>query len=33
LATSSGLNVLGRNLNTPLMRQQIIDSVWRLIGA
>jgi len=32
LSTSSGLNVLGRNLNTPVIRQQIMDSVWRMIG-
>jgi AcrR family transcriptional regulator len=32
LSVSSGLNVLGKNLNTPEMHQQIIDSLWQLIG-
>lgn len=32
LSVSSGLNVLGKNINTPKMRQQIIDGLWQLIG-
>jgi AcrR family transcriptional regulator len=32
LSVSSGLNVLGKNLNTPAMHQQVIDSLWQLIG-
>lgn len=32
LSVSSGLNVLGKNLNTPEMHQQILNSLWQLIG-
>lgn len=32
LSVSSGLNVLGKNLNTPEMSQQILNSLWQLIG-
>jgi AcrR family transcriptional regulator len=32
LSISSGLNVLGKNLNTPAMHQQVINSLWQLIG-
>lgn len=31
LSISSGLNVLGRNLNTKATQQQIINSLWQLI--
>ena len=33
LSISCGLNILGINLNTPAMHQQIIDSLWQLIGS
>jgi AcrR family transcriptional regulator len=32
LSVSSGLNVLGKNFNTPEMQQQILNSLWQLIG-
>lgn len=32
LSVSSGLNVLGKKLNTPEMSQQILNSLWQLIG-
>ena len=32
LSISNGLNVLGNNLNTVAMHDQIIDSLWQLIG-
>jgi len=32
LSISCGLNILGHNLNTPTMHQQIIDSIWLIIG-
>ncbi|MDF2633719.1 MAG: transcriptional regulator, TetR family [Pelosinus sp.] len=31
LSISSGLNVLGKNLNTPAMHQQVMNSLWQLI--
>ena len=33
LSISSGLNILGNNINTPAMHKQIIDSLWQLIGS
>ncbi|WP_378956171.1 TetR/AcrR family transcriptional regulator [Pelosinus sp. sgz500959] len=33
LSISSGLNILGNHLNTPVMHKQIIDSLWQLIGS
>ncbi|EIW18931.1 MULTISPECIES: TetR/AcrR family transcriptional regulator [Pelosinus] len=32
LSVSSGLNVLGKNIINPDMHQQMIDSLWQLIG-
>ncbi len=32
LSISSGLKVLGHNLNTKAMQQQVINSLWQLIG-
>lgn len=32
LSISSGLNILGYNLNTKAMHQQVIESLWQLIG-
>jgi len=32
LSVSSGLNILGKNLNSPAMHQQVTDSLWQLIG-
>ncbi len=32
LSVSSGLNILGKKLNTPEMSQQILNSLWQLIG-
>ncbi|AJQ28566.1 TetR/AcrR family transcriptional regulator [Pelosinus fermentans] len=32
LSVSSGLNVLGKNIINPDMHQQVIDSLWQLIG-
>lgn len=32
LSISSGLNVLGQNLNTNEMHQQVIENIWQLIG-
>ena len=32
LSVSSGLNVLGKNLNTDVMNQQVIEHIWKLIG-
>jgi AcrR family transcriptional regulator len=32
LAVSGGLNVMGKNMNTLDMRQEIVESLWQLIG-
>ena len=32
LSVSSGLNVIGKNIINPGMHQQMIDSLWQLIG-
>lgn len=32
LSISSGLNILGQNLNTKEMHQQVIENIWQLIG-
>lgn len=32
LSISSGLNVLGQNLNTQEMHHQVIENIWQLIG-
>jgi AcrR family transcriptional regulator len=33
LAILSGQNILGKDLNTPALHLQIMDSLWRFIGA
>lgn len=32
LSVSSGLNILGKQMNTPNMRQQIVANLWQLIA-
>jgi AcrR family transcriptional regulator len=32
LSVSSGLNVLGKNLNTPATHEQVTEGLWQLIG-
>jgi AcrR family transcriptional regulator len=32
LSVSSGLNILGKQINTSAMHQQLIDSIWQFIG-